>query len=61
MQTLYDLISPAIHKCESIAIPAIEVWTTIITDDVDLEGQSLKLINSVAPNLMVLLLQNLVR
>lgn len=45
----------------AIAIPAIEVWTAIATEDAELENKSLKVIHHVYENLIIVLLQNLVR
>ena len=45
----------------AIAIPAIEVWTAIATEDSELESKSLNVIHQVYENLIIVLLQNLVR
>jgi hypothetical protein len=40
----------------AIAIPAIEVWTAIATEDAELESKSLNVIHQVFENLIVVLL-----
>lgn len=62
IKTLYNVISPLInHPDESVCCLAIEIWTTIATEDTDLGPTSLKLISKIGNQLMILLLQNLVR
>ena len=50
-----------LHENESIVITSIEIWTTIATEDAELGQNSIQLIHPISKNLIIVLLQNLLK